>query len=205
MKNLIKGAVAGLAASVLLVGGAEAQLAQITYNSNPQLCALSEAVGAAACSGWWFGNNSNQHDDVTDEIVGQGWLSGPLTELKTEEGSGDGPFQNWGNGVTVGSLTFDNPIWGDFVIALKAGNAFSLYYFQNAQGLSSIDFDMSAAPKVGNSADMKKANYGSGLSHASLYGGEFRQVPEPGTWFLLGTGLLGLAFVSGRRRQDVLA
>ena len=199
MKNLIRGAVAGLAASVMLVSGAEAQLSQVMYSGNPVLCSVSELAGAGDCSGWWVGNNSNQHDDVTTEIEGQGWLTGPLTELKTEEGSDVGPFGNWGTGMQQGTLTFDNPIWGDFVIALKAGPHFALYFFEDAMGITSLAFDTRMAPKKDGRPT------GSGLSHASLYGGEFRSVPEPGTWFLLGTGLFGLAFLSSRRRQDVLS
>lgn len=177
MKIFIRSAAAALALSLVGVSGAEAQL-QPTAPS-----CTDWTNGYTACSGAWEGNNKNQFTDVQSEILSQGWLASPISVL----GGVDV------NGGTTGTINFGT-IYENFVIALKAGDSFSLYYYAGA--FSSIDFDTSGSG-VNDQTTPPTVN---GLSHWTVYGGEETTVPEPGTMLLLGTGLLGMAFA--RRRED---
>lgn len=198
MKKLLKTAVAGLAASLILAGTAHAQLTP--SSSGPACSDWSMALGGwTECRGSFAGNNlgsSFPDAGLVMAYINNQWGLGVTTSSTTEEGSSAGPFGNWGTDVGSGVLTFDNPIYGDFVVALKTSTYFSLYLFTGADGWTTLDFNT-----VGTQTN--KNGVGKGLSHATLYGGEFT-VPEPGTWFLLGSGLMGLAFVGSRRREDIL-
>lgn len=141
-----------------------------------------------SCTGSFSGNTSNGTIDfggVDYDFIG-----------KTESGgSGDGPFASFGSGVNSGVLTFDEAWSGTFVVAIKAGNAYSLYQFSSATGVDSISFDT-----LGVAVNARGT--GLGLSHVSLYGGQAAAVPEPETYAMLlaGLGVVGLQL--RRRRRD---
>ena len=153
------------------------------------------SVNATACGGSFAGNNTGiSQPNVLSYIANQGW--GTATVL----GSSDnlptfGPFT--GNPTTATTLTFDALLSGPFVIALKAGNNFSLYYFLNTPGsaISGVNFT-TAGVSVNNGGPNV-------LSHATLYsvGAGMNVVPEPSTYALMATGMIGLVGFARRRRQ----
>lgn len=107
------------------------------------------------------------------------------TNAGKSDDSGNGPFTS-NPGGTTGTLTFDSPQSGPFVISLKGSRQFTLYYFADAVDVDCIDFTM-----------IDKA----GLSHASLFvagGTPPTGIPSP-TAALAGLGLLG--FIGARRRR----
>ena len=94
-----------------------------------------------------------------------------------------------------GTLTFDSAIDGAFVLSLKAGNAFSLYYFDGSgPAISAINYNT-----LGVQVNVN--GIGAGLSHASLYTAAVTPVPEPETYALMLAGLGAMGFVARRRRQ----
>ena len=81
-----------------------------------------------------------------------------------------------------------------FVLALKAGDAFSLYLF--AAHTTSIDFDTLGVGFINNGG----SHFGQGLSHATLY--SVTAVPEPETYALLAAGLTFVGWASRRRKRQ---
>jgi hypothetical protein len=146
---------------------------------------MTSQPGYLDCSGAFDGNSSNQ--DVPAQILADWGLSG-LTVTDVTGANGN---------ATTGSFTFAD-MASPFVLALKAGDAFSLYLFD--AHTTSINFDtLGVGFFSGNKTPIP--HFGQGLSHATLYGSStVTAVPEPETYALL---MAGLAFVgwASRRRQ----
>lgn len=65
--------------------------------------------------------------------------------------------------TSAGTLTFDESIEGLFAVALKAGNAYSLFFFDgDITGITSFDFTT-------NGVSVNSNNVPRELSHASFY------------------------------------
>ncbi len=93
------------------------------------------------CFGAFLGNNVNQNADVLTVLNGSS--TGFWTYLGTTNANEtSGPFSSV-PGASSGTVVFDLPgIYGSFWLALKAANAFSLYYFGNLAlvALAGVEF-----------------------------------------------------------------
>jgi hypothetical protein len=195
MKTVLRGIIAGLAVAAFSASGAQAQLTSILPDCN--ISVLDPT--ATLCSGAWAGNITGQEDEIIEEIANSFGITATFGG-KTDAGSTNGPFSNVDNG-TSGSVTFDNALFGDFVLALKAGDSFSLFFFQNAMGIETVEYTTDGVG-VNTNSNSPHGYPVNGLSNASLFTGRTTSVPEPSTMLLLATGLLGLA-VMARRREGV--
>jgi len=157
----------------------------LNYTGDPSCSTTFFSEAYTWCEGAFEGNNLGNSDpgeaDVLQFIENEagedqnGWLSNPFRI----DGVGEDDY----SGPAAGPLSF-GAIYQDFVLALKAGNYFSLYYF--AVPVESLTFHL----PDGTAA----------LSHWTVYGGDETTVtvPEPGILFLLSAGLLALGI---RRRR----
>jgi hypothetical protein len=179
--NMFKPGATAVVMILALSAPAEAQLTLISPSVACATGSTSWTPSFTACEGAFVGNNNNQSEDVLSHIEST-WS---LTNV------------SWADGVeefvgTDGTIEFASP-FDTFILALKQGNGFSLFYFDGTEGeLSEVDY-VTSGVKAGETND---------LSHWTLYTGDGVSVPEPGTMLLLGTGLLGMAAVR-RRREDV--
>ena len=137
--------------------------------------ALDSSFSFSDCRGFFPGNNSGYGASWTLDYINNTWQPGDFTASSGVDYSG-------------GSIT------GDFVLAVKGGDFFSLFYFENYDG-SPLDLNQAMEGVAANHRGTAL-----GLSHATRFGGRV-SVPEPGMLLLLGTGLLGLGVT--RRREDV--
>jgi len=150
---------------------------------------MTSLAGYLDCSGAWSGNNLNQSTDVAAQILADWGLSG----LTSTDITG-------GNGGNTGTLSFASQT-GVFVIALKAGDAFSLYEFDGSTvsgGISSIDYDTLGVGFF-SGPDNKNEHFFQGLSHADLYR-VVTEVPEAHTYALMLAGLGVVGLLARRRR-----
>lgn len=178
---------AAAAVAFALTAPAHAALTATGVSCSGQSTTMTSLSGYLDCSGAWSGNNLNQGADVAAQIAADWGLNG----LTTFDVTG-------GNSSSTGTLNFDTQN-GLFVLALKAGDAFSLYEFDGsavAGGISSISFDTLGVGFFSPGND--KAHYGQDLSHATIYA----PVPEPETYALMLAGLAGLAFVRKRMQRS---
>ena len=192
MQNPLRhGFLIALAATAFAAPAAEAQLTTVSPVCT-DFDGFQNQFGSVSyfqCGGAFEGNASNQ------DVVG--WIStnwGFTTTFagKTDAGAGDsGPFAAYDDEEPTGTLVFDSPMYGDFVLALKAGNSFSLYNFTGADGWESLTYSTAGA-------GVNKWGKAQGLSNVSIY-----SVPEPGSMMLLLVGAFGL-FIVARRRKPLL-
>lgn len=178
-------AVAMAAAAVVATAPAHAALTFSGVACDGQGTSMTSQPGYLACSGAWDGNNSNQAADVASQISSDWGLTGLV-----ESGVAGAPS------TSSGTLSFANQM-GTFVLALKAGRAFSLYEFDGSLvtgGISSIAFDTLG---VGFYDRAGGVHFGQGLSHADIYA----PVPEPEAYALMLVGLAGVGFMARRRKS----
>jgi hypothetical protein len=177
MKALIRGAAIAMAFGVAVSGKAEAQLLDPSYFLGGVSCwdALSGAFAFVDCSGAIHGNNHGSSDPGETATINH------INSL-------------WATSYVSSTAYTGGSISGDFVLAVKGADWFSLFRFVGASGVE---------PNLNNvmlGVSVNSQGSPNGVSHADLYGGSVT-VPEPGTLLLFGTGLLGMAFI--RRREDV--
>lgn len=186
-KALISGAAAAVA---LMALGAPAQ-AQISTECHPTEASFYFSGGflgnAQRCAGWNVGLNDSNNQSLVFGQMGVWGFANPYQEAKVEDPeTAAGDAAGWGS-ASGGPISLGGT-YTNFVLALKAGNNFSLYEFT---GTADAFGWIIEADIVG------------GLSHFTIYDGTTTTVPEPGSLLLLGTGLLGMAALR-RRREDVV-
>lgn len=159
-------------------------------------CAVSVLSPAAdACRGTFAGNNLGNSDPgaaATEAYINATWglgldgiagTSDSFTVNSPADASGAAGFQ-----VNLGSAYS-----GDFVVALKQANGFSLYFYDNELPTQFITFSTNAG---------FGGNGNQGISHFTLYGGAVVPgIPEPETYALMVAGLAAVGFVARRRRH----
>ena len=192
MKVFVRGFVAGL---VLVFAGSTSATAQLDHTNDvttnyiltdagsmivaPPSCVAGFSMTSfnfQECSGAWSGNNEGEAappESAVEDYINTVW---GLSESGT-------------------SLDFGNPgtLMGEFVLAVKGSNEFSLFYFANHDG-SALSFEQAML-----GVSVNRQGRARGVSHVTLYGGDDVSVPEPGTMLLMATGLLGMAV---RRREE---
>lgn len=198
MRRTLSALVLALAAMTPSV--ASAQLVEISPNCDVAVMTPTYAE----CGGAFAGNDGTS--DVLTYIATHFGLTDVLSAGKSDAAD-SGPFKSNPGGST-GTLNFDVPINGSFVLSLKAGSNFSLYFFENVSNLASVDFSTYGVNQPNRGGNVNA------LSHATLYmgdetffgectelGGCITTTPEPSTYALMGTGLFAVGFVSRRRRR----
>jgi hypothetical protein len=154
------------------------------------------ALAATDCRGAFGGNINGNASEATYLTSEWGALvGGSFSYLGKSDDANNGPFTGNPDVDVNGTLTFDSPMSGWFVIGLMSANQHSFYLFNGTTPVSSLTFD-STAGVAENRNGMPQD-----LSHGTLYAFGVTAVPEPETYALLMAGLAAVGFMSRRRKR----
>lgn len=143
-------------------------------------------AGYLGCQGSFSGNLA---PGQTNAATFSGY--GTFSLVGKSDDTGLGPFASSSGAGTSGTLSFDTPQAGLFVLGIKGGPTYSLYLFDGGSlGVSALNFDTLGVAKGNGSA-------GPGLSHLALF---TQPVPEPGSYALMFAGLAVVGSIVHRRR-----
>lgn len=186
-----------LASSFFLA--AETQAAPMTCKVSDVTIGVADAE-ADACSGFYSGNDKKK-DAALDLLNGD--LFGDFGEWTLEATDdnfnvGSDTFGNWS---LIDALV--DSFSGPGAIAVKAGNSFSLYFFEMVADFNSGTFNTAGVEKVGQKGNTP------GLSHLTLYIGKQisvgpgpNPVPTPSTALLFISAVISASFY-GRRKKTL--
>jgi hypothetical protein len=177
--NTLKALVAAIGVAALSTPALAENCADTTFSALPSI----------GCAGSFVGNINGSTSETTFLNTEFG---GSFTYVGKSDDAGNGPFTSNPQVSTAGTLTFDSPLTGTFVIGLKAANNFSYYLFNALLPVSSLTFDSTAGVALNGQGIAQN------LSHAALY--VTAAVPEPETYALMVAGLAAMGFMA-RRRQ----
>jgi len=188
-----------LKAAAIAAATLSATLAHGALSPTSPGCTVSVLNPTYTSCGGSFSGNDKQAGTQSDVLA---YITSTWGESFSFLGSSDtpttfGPFTSNPNAV-AGTLTFDTAIDSAFVLALKAGSTFSLFYYNGVGApISSIDYTTAGVGVITNGPN---AGNPLALSHASLY--SVTAVPEPETYALMLAGLGLVGFMASRRRPS---
>ncbi len=185
MKLCLLTAALATAAALLAVPAHAAGGGPVTVTCSSSLDTVFSAGYAADCQGPLVGTlGAGAVDSATFDSQFYA-LAGTTTDVS-------GRFSAHPGSVQWGELFLSAPQTGLFVLGLEGGGTYSLYLFNGGgSGLSAVEFDTYgltqgfaglAAPRLTQAAIFTSA------------------VPEPATYALMLSGLLGLSLLAQRRR-----
>jgi len=148
------------------------------------------ALSSTACRGSFVGNINGSAPEIT-YLNAQ--FGGSFSYIGASDGVNNGPFTSNPTVSMGGTLTFDSPLLGQFVLGIKAANNYSYYLFTALSPTSFLTFSSTAGIAVNGRGIPQD------LSPANLYV-MTAPVPEPETYALMVAGLGALGFVARRRR-----
>ena len=200
--------VAALLAAFVTTAPATARAGNNNNNDNAN-CAFSgwnttfvwgTGISALDCYGAVGGNTDGAADRIRllGELEVEFDLNGASAALNGW--SEPSPYATWN--TSNATMTFSQFVSGTFAIALKQSNQYSVYFLQASSPVMTINYT-SAGVKTGSTND---------LSHGNMYlvkgvtcigeSGCNTVVPEPSTYALMASGLLGIFGFARRRRNN---
>lgn len=150
------------------------------------------SLASTACAGSSAGNINGTLSETA--FIGSEF-GGVFSYIGKSDDAQHGPFTSNPTTATNGTLTFDSPLGGVFVIGLMGANRHSFYLFDAVSPVSSLTFESMEGVALNHRSIAQD------LSHANLY--VAAPVPEPQAYALMMAGLAGVGFVARRRKGSV--